>query len=76
MAEKEKEKPITIRGEKTILSIFIGEGKITLSVSRKGQDGFEKIDRYIIPTDYLLFRISEKDRRVFGRICEIIDKID
>jgi hypothetical protein len=77
MAEKEKEKPITIRGEnKTILSIFIGEGKITLTVSRKGESGFDRIDRYVIPTDYLLFKLFEKNRRVFGGICEIIEKIE
>jgi hypothetical protein len=75
--EKEKEKPITIRGEnKTILSIFIGEGKITLTVSRKGEGGFDRIDRYVIPTDYLLFKLFEKSRGVFGGICEIIEKIE
>jgi hypothetical protein len=77
MAEKEKEKPITIRGEnKTILSIFIGEGKITLTVSRKGESGFDRIDRYVIPADYLLFKLFEKNRGVFGGICEIIEKIE
>ncbi len=77
MAEREKEKPITIRGEnRTILSIFIGEGKVALTVSRKGEGGFERIDRYVIPTDYLLFKIFEKDRRAFSNICEIIEKIE
>ena len=80
MSEKEKpekEKPITIKGEnKTILSIFIGEGKITLTVSRKSESGFERIDRYVIPTDYLLFKLFEKNRGSFSGICEIIEKIE
>jgi methyl coenzyme M reductase subunit D len=76
MAEREKEKPITIRGEKTILSIFIGENKVTLTVSRKTESGFERIDRYIIPADYLLFKLFEKNRGAFSGICEIIEKIE
>jgi hypothetical protein len=77
MAERDREKPITIRGEnKTILSIFIGEGKITLTVSRRGESGFERIDRYVIPADYLLFKLFEKNRGSFSSICEIIEKIE
>jgi methyl coenzyme M reductase subunit D len=76
MAEREREKPITIKGERTILSIFIGENKITLTVSRRTETGFERVDRFIIPVDYLLFKIFEKNRSSFSGICEIIEKIE
>jgi hypothetical protein len=59
----EKEKPIAIKGEnRTILSIFIGEREVTLTVLRKTESGFERIDRYTIPVSYLLSKIFEKSR--------------
>jgi hypothetical protein len=70
------EKPITIRGEKSILSIFIGENKITFTVSRKTEGGFERIDRFVIPLDYLLFKVFEKNRGIFGGICEIVERLE
>jgi hypothetical protein len=77
MAEREREKPITIRGEnRTILSIFISEIKITLTVSRKTETGFERVDRYVIPVDYLLFKIFERSRGSFGSICEIVERLE
>jgi methyl coenzyme M reductase subunit D len=76
MAEREREKPITIKGERTILSIFIGENKITLTVSRRTETGFERVDRFIIPVDYLLFKIFEKNRSSFSGICEIFERLE
>jgi hypothetical protein len=77
MAEREKERPVTIRGEnRTILSIFISENKVTLTVSRKTETGFERVDRYVIPTDYLLYKIFERSRNSFGGICEIVERLE
>jgi hypothetical protein len=71
------DKPITIRGEnKTILSLFISENKVTLTVSRKTESGFERVDRYTIPTDYILYKIFEKAWRNFSGICEIVEKLE
>jgi hypothetical protein len=78
LSEKsEKEKPVTIRGEnKTILSIFISSNKLTLTVSRKGETGFERIDRYVIPLDYLLFKIFEKNIDALSTVCELAEKVE
>jgi hypothetical protein len=77
MTEREREKPITIRGEnKTILSIFISENKVTLTVSRKTESGFERVDRYTIPVDYVLYKIFEKSWKSFSGICEIVEKLE
>jgi len=76
MSEREREKPITIRGERTILSIFIGENKVTLTVSRKTESGFERVDRYSIPADYLLFKLFEKNHTSFRGICEIVERLE
>jgi hypothetical protein len=75
MSDK-SDKPITIRGEKTILSIFISESKITITVSRKAESGFERVDRYTIPTDYILYKIFEKSWKSFSGICEIVEKLE
>jgi len=73
----EKEKPIVIKGEnKTALSIFIGEREVTLTVLRKTESEFERIDRYIIPVSYLLLKIFEKNRGMFSDLCEIVEKIE
>jgi hypothetical protein len=73
--EKEVEKPITIKGENTILTIFIRENRITLNISRKTQTGFERIDRFVIPTDYLIYKLFEKRLDLFDTICELVDKL-
>jgi|YelNatPaOPRAMG01_1025707.scaffolds.fasta_scaffold22065_3 hypothetical protein len=74
--EKEVEKPITIKGESTILTIFIRENRITLNISRRTQTGgFERIDRFVIPTDYLIYKLFEKRLDLFGMICELVDKL-
>jgi hypothetical protein len=70
------EKPVTIKGERTILSIFISESKVTLVVSRRTEAGFERVDRYVIPVDYLLFKIFERNKYSFKGICEIVEKIE
>jgi hypothetical protein len=70
------EKPVTIRGEKTILSIFIGENKLTLVVSRRTESGFERVDRYVIPIDYFLFKVFERSRSSFSSICEIVERLE
>jgi hypothetical protein len=77
MAEREKEKPVIIRGEnRTILSIFVSENKVTFVVSRKVESGFERVDRYVIPADYLLFKLFEKNRSAFSSICEIVERLE
>jgi hypothetical protein len=73
--EKEVEKPITIKGESTILTIFIRENRITLNISRRTQTGFERIDRFVIPTDYLIYKLFEKRLDLFSVICELVDKL-
>jgi hypothetical protein len=71
-----KDKPITIKGEKTLLSIFISENRLTFTVSRRTETGFERIDRYVIPLDYFLFKLFEKNPRNFDSICSLIERLE
>jgi len=79
MSEIEKRKPdLVIRGNnKTTLSIWISERTIRLSVSRKGEQGFEKIDSYSIPLDYLLYKLvsSEELRPLMKRHCSFVEAL-
>jgi hypothetical protein len=74
--ETKTEKPITIRGEKTILSIFVSENKITFNVSKRTENGFEKIDRYTIPTNWLMAELFRRNKNVFADWCEILNAVE
>jgi len=37
---------------------------------------FERIDRYIIPLDYLLFKIFEKNIDALSTVCELAEKVE
>jgi hypothetical protein len=74
---KEKERPITVRGEnKTILSIFVSETKLTFSVSRKTESGFERVDRFVIPISWLLAEIFRRNKSAFSDWCEVLGAIE
>jgi len=73
----EKQKPIlTIRGRETFLSIWLSGNNMKLSVSRRTENGFEKIDSYAIPLDYLLFKALEKSREVLKHYCEFVGALE
>jgi hypothetical protein len=72
-----KERPLTVRGEnKTILSIFVSENKLTFSVSRRTEDGFERIDRYVIPVSWLLAELFRRNKDAFGDWCEFLSAVE
>jgi hypothetical protein len=74
---KEKgEKPITIRGEKTILSIFVSENKLTFNVSKRTESGFERVDRYTIPLSWLMAELFRRNKNVFADWCEILNAVE
>jgi hypothetical protein len=74
---KEKERPITVRGEnKTILSIFVSENRLTFSVSRRTENGFERIDRYVIPISWLLAEIFRRNKSAFSDWCEVLSSME
>jgi hypothetical protein len=73
---KEKEKPITIRGEKTILSIFVSENKLTFNVSKRTESGFERVDRYTIPISWLMAELFRRNKNVFADWCEILNAVE
>jgi hypothetical protein len=74
---KEKgEKPITIRGEKTILSIFVSENKLTFNVSKRTESGFERIDRYTIPISWLMAELFRRNKNIFADWCEILNAVE
>jgi hypothetical protein len=75
---KEKEvKPLTIKGEnKTILSIFVSENKLTLSVSKRTENGFERIDRYVLPMNWLLAELFQRNKGAFSDWCEVLSAIE
>jgi hypothetical protein len=74
VAEKARgERPLTVRGEnKTILSIFVSENKLTFSVSRKTENGFERIDRFVIPVAWLMAELIRRNKDVLADWCEFL----
>jgi hypothetical protein len=74
--ETKGEKPIVIRGEKTTLSIFVSENKLTFNVSKRTESGFERIDRYTIPVSWLMSELFRKNKKIFADWCEIINAIE
>jgi DNA-binding NtrC family response regulator len=75
--EAKVERPITIRGEnRTILSIFVSESKLTLSVSKRAESGFERIDRYTIPMNWLLAELFRRNKGAFSDWCEVLSAIE
>jgi len=75
--ELEKRKPdIVLRGKESILSVWVGERNIRLSISKKSQQGFERIDSFSIPVDYLLFKIFSNVRAIFKNYCEFLEQLE
>ena len=74
--ETKGEKPIVIRGEKTTLSIFVSENKLTFSVSKRTESGFERVDRYTIPISWLMAELFRRNKNVFADWCEILSSIE
>lgn len=70
-----KTKPISIRGNNTWLNIWVGEQYTTIKVSRKGEKGFETIDTYRIPTEFLVYKLLESGASSVLRACEIAEKL-
>lgn len=67
----EKKPDITVKGKDTYLSLWIGS-RVRISISRRTNNGFERIDSYTIPLDYLLFKSLERSRDVLKRYCEFV----
>jgi len=79
MSEAEKRKPdFTMRGKESILSVWIGERSVKLSVSKRTEQGFQKIDSFSIPMDYLLFKIfsNVSVRAIFKNYCEFLEQLE
>lgn len=73
----ERQKPlVTVRGRDTYLSIWVSGNNVKISVSRKGQGGFERIDSYLIPLDYLLFKVIEASKDIVARYCEFVSALE
>jgi len=72
----ERKPDINMRGgNNTFLSIWIGSN-VKIVISRKSGDGFERIDSYTIPLDYLILRIFDRSRDVLKRFCEFVDALE
>jgi len=79
MSEVEKRKPdFTMRGRETVLSVWIGERGLRLSVSKKTEQGFQRIDSFSIPLDYLLFKIfsNVSGRSMLRNYCEFLEQLE
>jgi len=73
----ERQKPnLVVRGKETTLSIWITEKTMKLSVSKKTDSGFERIDSYTIPMDYILFKILESMPSQLAKVCEFAKVIE
>jgi len=77
MSELEKRKPdFTMKGKESILSVWIGERGIRLSISKRTEQGFQKIDSFSIPLDYLLFKIFGSAKSLFKNYCEFLEQLE
>lgn len=73
---KEKEKPvIKVRGESTILTVFAGGDNLAFSVIKRTEGGFERVDRYYIPVEYLLLKLLEKKKDALLKMCKIAETL-
>ena len=68
---------VTVRGRNgSYLSMWISEGKIKVSVSRRNANGsFERVDDYTIDTDFLLYKVIEYARNALSRKCEFLNEL-
>jgi len=73
----EKVKPdITVKGNQSVLTMWISEDKLRVSISKRSDQGFERLDSYSIPLDYLMFKVFEKNRRMIKRFSELVETIE
>jgi len=62
MSELEKRKPdFTLRGTHTLLSVWISKRGLKLSITRKVENRFEKVDSYTIPLSTILSTIEHDE---------------
>jgi len=77
VGEKSEKKPLlTIRGKETYLSVWVSGNSVKMSVSKRGDQGFVRVDSYMIPLDYMLFKIFESSKDVLKRYCEFVASVE
>lgn len=72
--EKKKPKPLlsVVSGEYR-LSVYPGTVNIAIVIYRRGSNGYEKISKFVIPSDYLIIKILEnpETREVAQRLFKL-----
>jgi len=70
----EKRKPdITIRGNTTVMSIWIRGRNLKIKISRLGASGFERVDTYSVPLDVLILPIARQASSELSVYCKFAE---
>jgi len=75
----ERSKPLlTVRDRDVYLSVWLSSNAFKIRVSRKTEKGFEAIGNFMIPLDFLLFKVidSVQGREVYKRYCSIAEALE
>lgn len=76
MSVEKKAKPdIVIKGKDCYLSIWLGDN-VRITVTKKTQNGFERIDSFMMPLEYLLFKVLEKKRDVLKKFAVFVESVE
>ena len=68
---------ISIRSGDAYLAIWVSGSRLRVSVSRRVEGGFERYGPWVIPIDYLLFKLldSREGREAIKKAAEIADAL-
>ena len=70
---------VVLRGRNgTFLSIWLSGNKLKVSVTRRGANGFERVDDYVVNLDYILFvaiRKGSDSRAIVGNVCDMLESL-
>jgi len=74
----ESRKPdLVLKGKEIILSIWISGKNVKLSISKRIEQGFQKVDSFSIPLDVLIVRamFNTDSKMTLRQYCELIESI-
>jgi len=77
MSVESKKPDLTIKGSNTVLSIWISSKGLRLSISKRVEKGFERIDSYTIPLEVILTKALFKQEMIesLKQFCLFVDRI-
>jgi len=68
---------ISIRSGDAYLAIWVSGSRLRVSVSRRTNEGFERFGPWVIPLDYLIYKVleSKEGREVIKKAAEFVEAL-